>query len=83
MRIIVCSFSLSMCKYNTMIRQFTNLEVSFSRSSPFHRFYGYNNNLVPTLGTKVSFAAGTGKTVAARFFKLIFVPAFSAMGTGN
>ncbi len=33
--------------------------------------------------TNVSLAAGAGKTVAARTFQQLFVPDFSAMGTGD
>jgi hypothetical protein len=49
----------------------------------FHRFYGYNNNLVPAFRTNVSFATGATEAVAARTIQLFLIPGFSAMGAGN
>lgn len=48
-----------------------------------HRFDWNNHNLVTAFRTNVGFAAGAGKTVAARPVQLLFIPAFSAMGAGN
>jgi hypothetical protein len=48
--------------------------------SSFHGFGRGNYNFVAALRTNVSLAAGTGKTVTARFFQMRFFPCFSAMG---
>jgi hypothetical protein len=50
---------------------------------PFHWFGWSDYNFVPAFRANVRFAAGAGKTVAARFQQLLFIPYFSAVEAGN
>jgi hypothetical protein len=59
------------------------MALLFFPISQFHGFGQRDGNLVATFRTNISFAAGAGKTVAARFGKQAFIPQFSTGGAGD